>query len=346
MADLEGRIALVAGATRGAGRGIARMLGEAGATVYCSGRSTTGNLSRIGRAETIEETAALVDNAGGKGIAVRTDHLVESDVEALMGRIVEESGRLDLLVNDIGGEDQAEWGAVHEMDVTRGFTFFDTAVKTHIITSRHAVPLMRNQGSGLIVEITDGDHAGYRGALFYDLAKNQLIRVAYAMAMELRRKGITVVAVTPGFLRSEQMLDNFGVTEDNWQDAVDQARGFSESETPCFVGRGVAALAADPEVHKKSGQVLASWSLAREYDFDDIDGRRPNWIGYVEASCHEMLDTGGPTTGEERFWLASWHEMTKGNPRWDELRERIESVMDVASNRFYQPYPAESGPDA
>ena len=223
MAHREGKVALVAGATQGAGRVIGRMLGERGATVYCSGRSTAGNPSRIGRVETIEETAALVDAAGGFGIAVRTDHLIESEVQALMTRVVQESGRLDILVNDIGGEDEAEWGAIHEMDVERGFTFVDTAVKTHLITSRYVVPQMREQGHGLIVEITDRDHAGYRGSSFYDLAKSQLIRLAYAMAMEPRRKSITVVAITPGFLCSEQMLENFGVSEDNWRDAVDKA---------------------------------------------------------------------------------------------------------------------------
>ncbi len=215
MADLEGKVAVVAGATRGAGRGIARMLGEAGATVYCSGRSTAGDLSPIGRAETIEETAALVDAAGGRGIPVQTDHLDEAQVQCLFERVMAESDQLDVVVNDIGGEDEAEGGRLHEMDLERGFRFIDTAVKTHVITSRYAVPILRDQRRGLIVEITDGDHPGFRGAFFYDLAKNQVIRAAYAMAMELRRRGVTVVALTPGFLRSEMMLENFGVTEDN-----------------------------------------------------------------------------------------------------------------------------------
>ena len=325
--SLKGKIALVAGATRGAGRGIARMLGEAGATVYCSGRSTTGNPSRIGRAETIEETAALVDAAGGCGIAVRTDHSVPTEVELLIKRIVEESGQLDVLVNDIGGEDEASFDPFQDADLDRGFAFMNTAVNTHIITSRYAVPQLLAQGHGLIIEITDGNHRGYRGALFYDLVKNQVIRLAYALAMELKPKNVTVLALTPGFLRSEAMLENFGVTEANWQDACDKAKGFSESETPCFVGRAVAALAADPHVHQQTGEALASWTLAKQYGFHDIDGRQPDWMGFVEQSINEILDRGGAADGEEKFWLWAWHESMKGDPNWDHLRPRIEAVM-------------------
>lgn len=324
---LTGKVAVVAGATRGAGRGIARMLGEAGATVYCTGRSTIGNLSPIGRSETIDETAEMVVAAGGMGIPVRTDHRQPAEVEALFERVKSESGRLDILVNDIGGEDLAEWQPIWKADVERGFAFLDTAVRTHILTSRYGVPLMVEQGSGLIVEITDGDHAGYRGAFFYDIVKNQVIRLAFAMAAELERKGITAVAVTPGFLRSEAMLDNFGVREENWQDAIDKARGFSESETPCFVGRAVAALAADPNVHRKSGQVLASWTLAKEYGFTDIDGRRPDWWSYVESSINEILDRGGPADADERLWLSLWHMQIKHDPRWLSLAGRLAAVI-------------------
>ena len=303
------------------------MLGEAGATVYCSGRSTIGNPSSIGRPETIEETADMVTAAGGLGISVRTDHSRSAEVQALFERVKAESGRLDILVNDIGGEDLAEWQPIWKADVERGFAFLDTAVRTHIVTSRYGVPLMVEQGSGLVVEITDGDHAGYRGAFFYDIVKNQVIRLAYAMAAELERKGITAVAVTPGFLRSEAMLDNFGVSEENWQDAVGKARGFSESETPCFVGRAIAALAADPNVHEKSGQVLASWTLAKEYGFRDIDGRQPDWWSYVEGSLREILDRGGPADADERLWLSLWHMQLKSDPRWHELADRIAVVL-------------------
>lgn len=320
---LSGRVAVVAGATRGAGRGIARMLGEAGATVYCSGRTTRDHSSPVGRPETIEETAELVSAAGGIGIAVRTDHSIASEVEALFNQIRRESGRLDVLVNDIGGEDLAEWSPIWKADVAAGFTFLDTAVRTHILTSRHGVPLMIEQGSGLIIEITDGDHGGYRGSLFYDLAKNQVIRLAYALSVELAPKGITALALSPGFLRSEAMLENFGVTEENWRDAASKAKGFSESETPCFVGRAVAALAADPKVHEKTGQALASWTLAREYGFDDIDGRRPDWWTYMENSLDEIVARGGPADDEERFWVAAWHTQLRDRPEYQALVAKI-----------------------
>jgi NAD(P)-dependent dehydrogenase (short-subunit alcohol dehydrogenase family) len=302
------------------------MLGEAGATVYCSGRSTTGNLSPIGRPETIDETAEMVSEAGGRGIAVRTDHSKAEDVQALFQRVQSESGRLDVLVNDIGGEHLAEWQPIWKADVERGFAFLDTAVRTHILTSRYGVPLMVEQESGLVIEITDGDHAGFRGAIFYDLVKNQVIRLAYAMSMELKRKGITVIAVTPGFLRSEMMLDNFGVSEANWQEAADKARGFSESETPCYVGRAIAALAADPEVHEKTGTVLASWTLAKEYGFTDIDGRQPDWWTYGQKSINEILDRGGPADDDERLWIRLWHMQLSGDPRGQALAQRIETV--------------------
>ncbi len=323
---LSGKVAVVAGATRGAGRGIARMLGEAGATVYCSGRSTSGNPSPIGRRETIDETAMMVSAAGGRGIAVRTDHSKTEDVLALFQRVRSESGRLDVLVNDIGGEELAEWQPIWKADVEKGFAFLDTAVRTHILTSRYGVPLMVEQRSGLVIEITDGDHSGYRGALFYDLVKNQVIRLAFAMATELRRKGVTVIAVTPGFLRSEAMLENFAVTETNWQDAAGKARGFSESETPCYVGRAVAALAADPHVHEKTGKVLASWMLAKEYGFRDIDGRQPDWWAYVERSINEILDRGGPADADEQRWISAWQMQLKDEPRWNALAKRLGSI--------------------
>jgi NAD(P)-dependent dehydrogenase (short-subunit alcohol dehydrogenase family) len=323
---LVDKIALVAGATRGAGRGIARMLGEAGATVYCSGRSTRSTPTP-GRPETVEETAELVTAAGGRGIAVRTDHGDPEQVEALIARVRSESGRLDVLVNDIwGGDALTEWIPFWQQDLAKGFAMLDAAVRTHIVTSRFAVPLMIERRAGLVIEVTDGDHSGYRGSLFYDLAKTTTIRLAFAMAAELEPLGITALAVTPGFLRSEAMLDNFGVTEVSWRDAIPKARGFEMSETPCFVGRAVAALAADPNVARKSGKVFASWTLAREYGFTDIDGRTPYWADYIESSLSEILERGGPNGDDERFWVNAWYSQLKDEPKWKPLIDRIEAA--------------------
>ena len=327
MADLAGQVAVVAGATRGAGRGIATMLGERGATVYCTGRTTRTTKSPIGRPETIEETAEEVTSRGGKGIAVRVDHTVPAEVEALFERVKRESGKLDILINDIGGENEAEWARPWEADVSRGLAFIETAVNTHIITARYGLPLMLETGTGLVVEITDGDHAGYRGAFFYDIVKNQNIRIAFALAEECARKGITVVAVTPGFLRSEMMLDNFGVTEANWRDAIDKATGFSESETPYFVGRCIASLAADPAVAEKSGGVYSSWNLAEEYDIDDVDGRRPHWGRYVESSLNDIIEKGGPGNDAEKYWATAWYRTLRNDPRHAELMARLGRVL-------------------
>ncbi|MEE9130777.1 MAG: SDR family oxidoreductase [Phycisphaerales bacterium] len=283
MADLNDRIAVVAGATRGAGRGIACMLGEAGATVYCTGRSVRGKPATGKRPETIEETAEMVTARGGVGIHVQVDHTVESQVQTLFDRIKHEQDRLDILVNDVwGGDDLTEWGKPFwKLSLDKGMLMLDRAVNAHIITSRHGVPIMVEHNSGLIVEITDGAHNLYRGSLFYDLSKMSAIRLAYAMAVELKSHDITALAVTPGFLRSEMMLENFGVTEQNWQEGAKKDPHFAQSETPFFVGRAVAALAADPKVASKAGQALSSWKLAREYKFDDIDGRRPDFGGYL-----------------------------------------------------------------
>jgi NAD(P)-dependent dehydrogenase (short-subunit alcohol dehydrogenase family) len=325
---LTGKVAVVAGATRGAGRGIARMLGEAGATVYCSGRSTRARPATPGRPETIEETAELVTAAGGCGIAVRTDHSVEEEVKALFAQVIGESGRLDILVNDIwGGDDITQWQPFWTLDSAQGFQMLDQAVRTHILTSRHAAPHMIERNSGLIVEITDGDHHGYRGALFYDLAKNAAIRLAFAMAAELRTTGVTALAVTPGFLRSEAMLERFGVTEHNWRDAAGKAQGFESSETPCYVGRAVAALAADPNVRAKAGGVFASWTLAREYGFSDIDGNSPHWGDYITRSLTDILDRGGPKTPQEKFWLEAWYGQLKDEAAWKPLMERVVQVL-------------------
>ncbi len=289
---LLNQVAVVAGATRGAGRGIARMLGAVGATVYCTGRSVRGRPATEGRPETIEETAELVTAAGGRGIAVRTDHTVEAEVERLFVRVRAEEGRLDVLVNDVwGGDALTEWvKPFWELSTVRGLELLERAVHSHIITSRHGVPLMVERNAGLVVEVTDGDTLGYRGNLFYDLAKNAVIRLAYAMAADLHAHRVTALALTPGFLRSEAVLDACGVTEANWRDAIAEDPYFAESETPCYVGRAVAALAADPNVAVKSGGLFSSWGLAKEYSFTDVDGRRPDWGSFFPRKVQELVE--------------------------------------------------------
>ncbi len=329
--NLSGKVALVAGATRGAGRGIARMLGAAGARVYCSGRSARGNLAGT-RTETIDDTAELINGAGGDAIAIRTDHSDTVAVEALIDRIITDSGRIDVLVNDIwGGDALTQWQPFWTQDVEMGFALLDRAVRTHIITSRAAVPHMVERRSGLIIEITDGAHAGYRGSLFYDLAKASTIRLAFAMGFELSAHGVTALALTPGFLRSEEMLDRFGVTEANWRDASSRVTGFEASETPAYVGRAVAALAADANVTAKSGGVFSSWQLAREYGFTDIDGSQPHWDDYVRSSLTAILDRGGPSTDDERVWLDAWYRQYEREPNWRDLIDRIRTIAPAAA---------------
>ena len=286
---LEGKIAVVAGATRGAGRGIAVMLGEAGATVYCTGRSVRGNPSDLNRSETIEETAEMVCARGGIGIPVHVDHTDAEQVRTLFERIkAEQNGVLDILVNDIwGGEKLTEWDTPFwEHSLSDGLLMQERVLKTHLITSYYGAPLMIARQSGLIIEVTDGTDYRYRGNLYYSLAKIAPIHMAAAMAEELRPHQVAAVSVTPGFLRSEEMLDHFGVKEENWQDAVTgnmpNAEHFGESETPYFIGRAIAALAADPHMLQKTGQALSSWSLSDEYDFCDVDGRRPHWGNYAK----------------------------------------------------------------
>jgi NAD(P)-dependent dehydrogenase (short-subunit alcohol dehydrogenase family) len=278
------QVAVVAGATRGAGRGIACMLGEAGMTVYCTGRSVRGRPATGNRPETIEETAEMVDSYGGRGIAVQVDHSQEEQVKAFFERVGADQGHLDVLVNDIwGGDELSEWGKPFwQLSIPKGLQMQARAIHTHVITSRYGAPLMIEAGRGLIVEVTDGDTFRYRGNLFYDLAKISVIRLAYAMAEELRPFRVTALAVTPGFLRSEAVLDILGVTEANWQEGAKKDPHFIASETPYYVGRAVAALAADPEVATKAGQVLSSWNLAKEYGFVDMDGRQPDWGRYFE----------------------------------------------------------------
>jgi NAD(P)-dependent dehydrogenase (short-subunit alcohol dehydrogenase family) len=281
------KVALVTGATRGAGRGIAIALGEAGFTVYCTGRSTRERRSEIDRPETIEETAELVTAAGGTGIAVAVDHLDPAQVGDLVAGI----DQLDVLVNDI-------WGAEHlfefdkpvwEHDLDNGLRLLRLALDTHLITSHFALPKLRP--GGLVVEMTDGTAAynatHYRVNLFYDLAKNAVTRMAWGLAQELGEE-YTAVALTPGWLRSETMLEHHGVTEANWRDSP--VPHFCISESPRFVGRAVAALATDPDVHRWTGQSLSSGQLAQVYGFTDTDGTRPDCWRYMT----EVVDAGGP----------------------------------------------------
>ena len=277
---LAGHVALVAGATRGAGRGIAVELGAAGATVYVTGRTTRSEQSPMKRPETIEDTAELVTAAGGAGIAVQVDHADPAQVERLVRRIeVEQDGRLDVLVNDVwGGDPLTDWSAPfwrHSLE--DGLALLRQAVETHVITSHRAVPLMVKRGSGLLVEVTDGVGEEYRGSLFYDLAKSAVIRLARAQAAELTPHGVTAVALTPGFLRSEAVLDHFGVTTENWRDGARRDPHFAASETPRYIGRAVAALAADAAVSRWAGEALSTWQLSHEYGFTDVDGSRPDW---------------------------------------------------------------------
>ena len=297
---LAGKVALVAGATRGAGRGIAVQLGAAGATVYCTGRTTRSERSEMNRPETIEETAALVDEAGGHGIAVRVDHLVPDEVAALVARIEAEQGALHVLVNDIWGATTMEWDkSVWESTLDIGLHTLRLAVDTHAITSHFALPLLIKTPGGLVVEVTDGtdeyNATNYRVSFFYDLAKASNLRMAFALAHELRPHGATAVSLTPGWLRSEAMLEAFGVAESNWRDATERVPHFAISESPAFVGRAVAALARDPDVSRWNGQSLSSGQLAKVYGFTDLDGSQPDAWRYVP----EVQDAGRPadTTG-------------------------------------------------
>ncbi|MFF3403106.1 SDR family oxidoreductase [Streptomyces sp. NPDC002659] len=286
---LAGKVALVAGATRGAGRAIAVQLGAAGATVYATGRTTREQVSEVGRAtETIEETGELVMAAGGEGIAVPTDHLEPGQVRALVGRIERDHGRLDILVNDIwGGNFLLDFNTkMWDVELDRGLRMLDLGAKSHIITSSIALPLLVKQPGGLVVEVTDGTAAtnkAFRENFYYDLAKNAPIRMAFILGEELRSVGATAVAVTPGFIRSEEMLDIFKLTEETWRDGIDKQPHWALSESPLYLGRGVAALAADPERARWNGQSLSSGELAREYGVTDADGSRPDVWAYMMA---------------------------------------------------------------
>ena len=292
---LAGRVALVAGATRGAGRGIAVQLGAAGATVYVTGRTTRSKRSEMNRPETIEETAVLVNEAGGRGIAVQVDHLVPDAVRALVARIEDEQGGLHVLVNDIWGATKMEWNKpVWESDLDYGLRTLRLAVDTHAITSHFAIPLLIKKPGGMVVEVTDGtdeyNATNYRVSFFYDLAKAANIRMAFALAHELRPHQATAVSLTPGWLRSEQMLEAYGVTEENWLEATKRSPHFAISESPAFVGRAVVALARDPNVSRWNGKSLSSGQLAKIYGFTDLDGSQPDAWRYLV----EVQDAGKP----------------------------------------------------
>jgi NAD(P)-dependent dehydrogenase (short-subunit alcohol dehydrogenase family) len=313
---LEGCVAVVAGATRGAGRGIARGLGEAGATVYCTGRSVKGHPSPYKRPETIDETAEMIASAGGAAVAVRVDHTVESEVEALFERVDADHGRLDVVVNSIAGEDprgtMPQWCSFWKTKLDAAELTFKQSLLSHIITAKHAAPYMIRRQRGLIVEVTENDALGAGGNPVTQTVKLALKGLALGMAAELRPLGVAAVSVTPGFLRSETMLERFGVTETNWRDGGKKDRNFLESETPLFLGRGVAALAADPALLDHSGQLFSSWELARRYALTDADGRRPDWgAAVIDFSAHpksllQMLRTGSEMQ-------VQWLRRTAGN---------------------------------
>lgn len=299
--SLKGKVALVAGATRGAGRGIATELGAAGATVYVTGRTTRERASEYGRSETIEETAEIVEQMGGVGIAVPTDHLVQEDVRSLVDRIRDEQGRLDVLVNDVwGGENLFEFDkAVWEHNLDNGLRLLRLGIDTHFITTHYALPLLIKRPGGLLIEVTDGtaeyNARNYRNSPFYDLAKIAVNRMAWVHAKDLAKYDATAVSLTPGWLRSEMMLDGFGVREDNWREATAREPHFAISETPRFVGRAVTALAGDANRSRWNGMSLSSGGLAKEYGFTDLDGSQPDAWRYLP----EVADAGKPadTTG-------------------------------------------------
>lgn len=295
MKDLKGKVVVVAGATRGAGRGIACMLGQAGATVYCCGRSVASHRSEIDRPETIEGTAQMVTRNGGTGIWARVDHRESDQVRSLFERVKSEQGHLDILVNNMSGDQFLTKGMLSGKEpvpfwkypIEKGLDTQRNGVHTHLITSYHAAPLMVEQKNGLIIEINDGNCLQYNVGVYYSLSKTALVMLAYFMSEELKPHNVAVVSLTPGWLRSEEMLDGFGVTEQNWRSVIEREPDFEKSETPFYIGRAVAALATDPNIMARTGHALSAGYLAREYGFTDVDGRQPP--GY----CPEGVFSGG-----------------------------------------------------
>lgn len=297
---LSGKVALVAGATRGAGRAIAVELARAGAYVYATGRSSraTGP-SDIGRPETIEETGELMQDTGGEGTALRVDHLEPDQVAGLVDRIEQEQGRLDVLVNDIfGGDRYAQWDKkLWEHDLDGGFRMLRMGIHTHLITCAKALPLILRGEGGLVVEMTDGTSEFNRNfrqgvGFYYDLVKATVERITIGLTAELAGTKCTAVAVTPGWLRSENMLEKFGVTEETWREALEERPHFCISESPTYVARGIVALASDPEVARYAGRVLSSAELARTYGVTDTDGTQPDSWRYLV----EIKTQGRPAT--------------------------------------------------
>lgn len=284
MESLIGRVAIVAGGTRGAGRAISVKLGEAGATVYVTGRTTSKSQSPMGRKETIEETADMVTKAGGKGIPVKVDHMIESEVIQLFDRVKKESGRLDILVNDIwGGDPLTEWGKPFgEHSLSKGLLMQKQAVESHIVTAHYSIPLFKESNGGLIIEVTDGTDYKPRGSFYYSMAKISAIHIAQAMAEDLKGDNITSIAVTPGYLRSEAMLEAYGVTEKNWKEGAKVDPHFIASESPYYIGEAIKCLALDPHIADKTGGIFSTWELSEIYDFKDIDGTQPHWGNYFK----------------------------------------------------------------
>jgi len=313
---LTGRIALVAGATRGAGRGIARALGQAGAMVYCTGRSVKGRPSPYNRPETIADTAAMITRDGGTATAVRVDHTQEREVKALFRRILRAHGRIDIVVDSVAGEDplMGVYGSLWEADLTHGETVLRQGLFSRIVTAKQAALAMMPARRGLLIEVTESDMLGGGGNPMAQAAKMAQKTLPLFWAAELAASRIAVMAITPGFLRSERMLEHFGVTEDNWRDAGTQDANFLESESPLFVGRAVAALAADPQVHRRTGTLVSSWELGREYGFTDYDGRRPDWgrhhidFSVLPPTLIDLFRTG---CALELEWLKTLHARTR-----------------------------------
>lgn len=327
---LAGQVALVAGATRGAGRGIAQALGAAGALVYCTGRSSAGHPPGMDRPETIDETATLIRDAGGQAVAVRVDHTRADEVAALAERIRAEAGRLDVLADSVWGADpMVDWGKrFWEIDLGGLGAYLDQTLISHLITVRLAAPLMVEAGRGLIVEVIDGHFAGYRGHILYDLVKAALARFAYGMAVELVRTGVTALALSPGFLRSEAVLGHFGVTEATWRDAIAKDPYFAESESPAMAGRAVVALACDPDVKRKAGLIHFASDLAREYGFTDVDGRTPDFPSLFDARCAAMA--AAPALAEQdRYLLWARYCQIHQDPARRELATRRQQALGL-----------------